>query len=142
MAKLKCLDIVFSKRDDFLKEVDEMLLNKSSAIKSSKVTFDSVETVHKVLSQNRLAILKTISRLKPVSINQLSKQLAREQPHVQKDCRYLEEIGLIKLVKAPGLKKQYAPKLAVDFDIIRIKSNPEDCFPISEAAVKTILKSA
>lgn len=142
MSKLKSLDIFISTREDFLFDAENTLTQGAEQSKKRKMTFDSLETFNKVLSLNRIGVLKAIARLRPSSVNQLAKLLGREQPHVHKDCKYLEAMGFILLKEGGGAKKQYTPKLSFDYDIIRLKTQPEDCLLISESAVKALLKSA
>jgi predicted transcriptional regulator len=82
-----------------------------------------------------------ISRLRPDSINQLAKFVNREYPHVLKDCRSLEVLGFIALIEAESIKKQFTPKLAFDYDIIRVKSKIEELFPITEESNRILLDS-
>lgn len=64
--------------------------------------------VPKVLSVERLKLLRAIKKDKPSSVNQLAKLLGRSQQNVHKDVHYLAELGIIDLKKTRknGSKKE------------------------------------
>lgn len=134
---LKILNVKIHSTKEFMKDVKESLLGKNKILNT--LSFDSIETFKKVISANRLQILMAVSRLKPESINQLAKLLDREFPHVLKDCRALEEFGFIKFEEAKGPRKQISPRLASEYDIIRVNSTLEEIFPISERSNQLLL---
>lgn len=59
------------------------------------------------LSPERFLLLKTIKDLAPGSIYQLANMVGKSQPYVQKEMRYLEELGLVsfKKLKSDGRLK-------------------------------------
>jgi predicted transcriptional regulator len=91
------------------------------------------------MTANKLEILMAIARLKPASINQLAKLINREYPHVLKDCRSLEVLGFIKLEEVGAARTQLAPMLIFDYDIIHVKSQIEEIFPITEQSNRVLL---
>ena len=139
MSKLKSLTIVFATKDQFFSEIEKVVDGNKKH--QDEMTFSSTQTFNKVLTTNRLEIIKAIARQKPRSINQLAKILRREQPHVHKDCKYLELMGFITLHKNQGAKKQYTPKLSFEYDIIRVKNEngEDDFFPITMASNQVLL---
>lgn len=138
--KLKILNIKFETRDEFMNDIrDSLFSGKSSTEGNKELSFDSLDTFKRFMSQNKLQILMAISRLKPESIYQLEKQLNRKYPHVLKDCRQLEALGFIKLIESEGAKKQLHPELAFDYDLIKVNSTLEEIFPISEKSNKILL---
>lgn len=142
MKKLKSLNIVFSSHDEFMADLkDSLFKGKDSSDSNDSLSFDSIETFKKLMTTNKLEILMAITRLRPKSINQLAKQINREYPHVLKDCRTLESLGFIVLEDTESAKKQFIPKLAFEYDVIRVKSKMEEFFPISEKCNKILLKS-
>jgi predicted transcriptional regulator len=140
---LKILNINFTNREDFLYEIRGALFEGKEIenTKEDEISFDNVETFKRVISQNKLQILMAISRLKPESIYQLEKFVNRKYPHVLKDCRQLESLGFIKLIESEGAKKQLHPKLIFDYDLIRVKSEIEEVFAISEVSNQVLLES-
>lgn len=51
------------------------------------------------LASERFLLLKTIKDLSPGSIYQLANMVGKSQPYVQKEMRYLEELGLVSFKK-------------------------------------------
>lgn len=138
--KLKILNVIFSNHDEFMGELKEALFNgKNSNEANQTLSFDSFETFKRLMTANKLEILMAIARIKPTSINQLSKILNREYPHVLKDCNSLLNLGFIKLEIVESARKQFVPKLAFDYDIIVVKSRIEEIFSISEKSNKVLL---
>ncbi len=142
MKKLKSLNIVFNTHDEFMSEGKEAVLTgKGLPELNESISFVSIELYRRLMTPNKLELLVAIARMKPASINQLAKLLKREFPHVHKDCRSLEFIGLIVLEDTANARKQLRPKLAFDYDLIWVKSELEEFFPISEAANKVLRAS-
>ena len=75
---------------------------------SLTLCFSDFSMVSKVLSTERLKLLRTIKKDKPSSVNQLAKLLGRSQQNVHKDVHYLAELGIIELKKTRknGSKKE------------------------------------
>lgn len=140
--KLKILTINFSSTYEFLNEVEETLQGRKNSRKENEsLSFDSIETFKKVLTQNRLEVLMAIAREKPQSLYQLANFLEREHHHVAKDCKSLEMFGFISLDEAESPKKQYIPRLTFDYDVIRVNSKLEEYFFISHKSNKLIAKA-
>lgn len=140
--KLKILNLIISGRKQFMADAkDALFSSKSSKENTHAMYFDSEETIKRLLTANKLQILMAIARCAPESINQLAKILDREYPHVLKDCNTLETMGFIKYEKMKGARKQFIPKLVFDYDIIRIKSNLEEIYPISLKSNNLLLQT-
>lgn len=75
---------------------------------SLTLCFSDFSMVPKVLSAERLKLLRTIKKDKPSSVNQLAKLLGRSQQNVHKDVHYLADLGIIDLKRARknGSKKE------------------------------------
>ena len=138
--KLKTLTISFSSTSEFLKSARASFYEDTTQ-DHQNISFDSLETLKKVLNQNRIDILMAIARKKPESIYQLARFLEREHPHVAKDCRSLESLGFITLDEMGGVKKQLVPSLTYDYDVIVVKDKMEKIFSISERSNQVLLDS-
>ena len=57
--------------------------------------FPDLETLLGILTPRRLAVLKTLHALKPVSIRALAKELGRNYKNVHTDIQMLERLGLV-----------------------------------------------
>lgn len=61
------------------------------------VYFTSIEAARKLLTPNRLALLRAVRSKKPGSIYELAKALDRDLKNVQEDLRILERYGLVRM---------------------------------------------
>src|SRR4030066_1146536 len=68
--------------------------------KESGVYFTSLEALRKVLTPQRMALLRLIREKKPVSLHGLARLARRNIKNVSDDVRYLAQVGLIELRKA------------------------------------------
>ncbi len=82
--------------------------------KKGGVFFASMDAVRKVLTENRLQLLKVIKREKPESLYELAKITHRDLKNVTQDIAFLEELGLVDLRKPQGGRNQRKPILLSD----------------------------
>jgi predicted transcriptional regulator len=142
MKKLKTLNVIFTTNEDFMQELKKSFESKIKDTNlNSSISFDSIETYKRLMTSNKLEILLVVARHQPDSIYQLAKLIRREFPHVLKDCRSLEKFGFIKLIESDGPKKQFAPRLVFDYDVIRVHSKFEELLPISDESNKILMRS-
>jgi|APGre2960657468_1045069.scaffolds.fasta_scaffold10117_4 predicted transcriptional regulator len=138
--KLKILKVIISSRKVFIADLRKAIHSgENSEEEDHSISFDSIENFKRLMTANKLEILMAIARLKPASINQLAKLINREYPHVLKDCRSLKVLGFIKLEEVGAARKQLAPMLIFDYDIIHVKSQIEEIFPITEQSNRVLL---
>lgn len=57
--------------------------------------FPDLETLLQTLTPRRMALLKTLHAIGPVSVRALSKELGRDYKNVHTDIQILERIGLV-----------------------------------------------
>ena len=76
--------------------------------------FASMSAARKVLTENRIQILKTIKQHKPRSLYALAKLTGRDFKNVSDDVSFLHELGLVQLQKPQGIRSQRRPKLLSD----------------------------
>ena len=69
------------------------------------IYFDSMESLHKVLSNKRVDLLKAITGKKPKSLYALARILGRDFKNVHTDARLLEAHKLITLKKVKNGKR-------------------------------------
>ncbi len=82
--------------------------------KKGGVFFASIEAVRKVLTPNRIQLLKVIKRDKPSSLYELAKLIHRDLKNVSQDIAFLEDLGLVDLHKPKGGRNQRKPVLLSD----------------------------
>lgn len=73
------------------------------------LSFPSYQALGKVITGNRLELLKVVREEKPKSIQSLAKILKRDVKNVFNDVKLLQEFGLIE-VEESGNRKPSAPK--------------------------------
>ncbi|MBI4402516.1 MAG: hypothetical protein HY537_00050 [Deltaproteobacteria bacterium] len=88
-----------------LKSVDEALddaVNVMKAIQKGKRVkavkgeyFENLEAVRKILTENRLLLLRLIRKYKPQSVSELARLAKRDFKHVYGDVELLQDLGLI-----------------------------------------------
>ena len=64
------------------------------------IYFDTLETMRKAITEERIRIIKVIRERHPASIYELAKMLHRNIKNVSDDVHYLADLGLIELEKA------------------------------------------
>jgi predicted transcriptional regulator len=72
--------------------------------REAAVFFTSIEAARKLLTPNRLALLRAIRTERPRSIYALARLLGRDLKNVQDDLRLLESYGLVRMARSrrPG----------------------------------------
>ena len=140
--KLSVLNIQFDSVDEFISDIDDCIFNGKDPITSNNsISFDSYESFKRLIGPNKIQILMAISRFKPESIYQLEKYLNRQYPHVLRDCKQLENLGFIKLVKSVSTKKQLRPSLIFEYDLIKIDTPIQQVWNISKRSNDLLLKA-
>ena len=111
-----------------IKSIDESLndfkktFKKAEKNKHAKATpttyFSSFEAARKIMTQERIKLLRAIKFHKPGSIYELAKILNKNIKNVSQDVHFLSEIGLVDLKESHQLKKQKKPSLITDHLVV------------------------
>ncbi len=94
-----------------IKSIEEVLGDAKSVMKKLEsgdkvrknppgIYFDSLETMRKAITPERVKILRVIRGRQPKSIYELAKLISRNLKNVSDDVHYLAELGLLELEKA------------------------------------------
>lgn len=121
--KVRDIKISIKSKDDLFKEVKEVWkkLDKGEPVKKHEgISFENLEAMRKVLTEERLRILKTIKKDHPQSIYELSKLLKRDIKNTFNDVRFLSQIGLIELKKTKDGREKSTPKVNYDRILLEI----------------------
>src|SRR3972149_1663169 len=113
--KVKTLDEMAA---DFKRAWKEAGKGKSVREADENICFDSVEGMQKVLSPERIRLLKTVHEKNPKSIYELAKLLGRDRKNVTDAVKMLEGVGLIERKTARRGKEK--GELVVDYDRIQM----------------------
>jgi predicted transcriptional regulator len=99
--------------DDFAKAFKKAQSGKSAKTKSG-VFFASIEAVRRILTNERIGLLKHIKLFKPNSIYELSKGMGKNIKNVSQDLRFLIDVGLIELENSNNARHSKKPVLLSD----------------------------
>lgn len=142
---LKVLTVEFQSLEDGLEELGRAIENDETLIQSEDyLYFDSRKDFRKDMSLHRIEILSVISSNSPGSVYELAKMLEREQPNVQKDCRFLEFLGFLHLVDSGNSRRSKIPRLIFNYDCILLKGDhriPDRYIQISPKAQEHMEKA-
>jgi predicted transcriptional regulator len=69
------------------------------------VFFTSIEGARRLLTPNRLALLRAIRTERPSSMYALARRVGRDLKNVQEDLRLLESYGLVRMARSRGAGK-------------------------------------
>jgi predicted transcriptional regulator len=84
--------------------------------KHQAIYFENLDAMRKVLTEERLKIVKAIRKNHPTSIYELAKILRRDVKNTFDDVQFLAQAGLVELKKTKDIREKTAPK--VDYDKI------------------------
>jgi predicted transcriptional regulator len=121
--RVKNVRLDIQSEDDFIAEVKGAMkeVAKGKKIKpQSAISFESLKTMRKFITDERLRILKAVKEYNPGSIYELAKLLKKDTKNVSDDVHYLSELGLIEIKKAKD--KRHKTKPIVDYE--KILSEP------------------
>ena len=80
--------------------------------------FESFEILSKIITPERLRLLKTIRSERPTSVSQLARYLKRAQANVYKDVQFLAQLGIVTLKthRTKAQKGRASQQPCFDFD--------------------------
>ncbi len=91
--------IVIASEKDMIRQTIADVKNKVEQKEGKILYFDSVDDLRKVITTQRINLLRVIRREKPASLYALAKLLRRDFKSVVMDIRLLENFGLVSLDK-------------------------------------------
>jgi predicted transcriptional regulator len=120
-VKEKNFKIRIQSLDETLDDFETAFLEVGS-LKSKKrngelvLGFETFSLLSKILTPERLRLLKTVRELGPNSMAELAKKLQRSQANVHKDVRFLADLGILSLQKSKGPKRAGKAPLKPKFE--------------------------
>jgi len=121
--KVRNIRIAIKSDDQLLDEVKDVWkkLEKGEKVKKHEgISFDSLEAMRKVLTEERLRILKTIKKDHPGSIYELAKILHRDIKNTFNDVQFLAQAGLVELKKTKEGREKTTPLVNYDKILLEI----------------------
>jgi predicted transcriptional regulator len=122
--KIRDIRISIKTKEDLFNEVKgvwERLEKGDQVKKHEEISFENIEAMRKILSEERLRILKTIKKEHPKSIYELAKFLNRDIKNTFDDVQFLARIGLIELKKTKEGREKTVPKVNYDRILLEIR---------------------
>jgi predicted transcriptional regulator len=101
---------------DEVKDVWGKLERGEKVRRHQAIYFESLDAMRKVLTEERLKIVKAIRKNHPASIYELAKILRRDVKNTFDDVQFLARAGLVELKKTKDIREKTAPM--VDYDKI------------------------
>ncbi|MCL4492259.1 MAG: ArsR family transcriptional regulator [Nitrospirae bacterium] len=88
--------------------------------KHEGISFEDMDTLRKVLTDERIRILKTIKKEHPQSIYELARMLHRDIKNTFDDVKFLAEMGLVDLKKTKNGREKTTPTVNYDRILLEI----------------------
>ena len=88
--------------------------------KHQAIYFESLDVMRKVLTEERLKIVKAIRKNHPASIYELAKILRRDVKNTFDDVQFLAQAGLVELKKTKDVRKKTTPEVNYDKILLEI----------------------
>ncbi len=121
--KVRDIKISIKSDKDLFKEVKEVWekLEKGEKVKKHEgISFENLDAIRKVLTEERLRILKTVKKEHPQSIYELAKMLHRDIKNTFNDVQFLAQAGLIELKKIKDGRGKTMPRVNYDRILLEI----------------------
>lgn len=121
--KVRDIKISIKSDNDLFKEVKEVWekLERGERVKKHEgISFESLDAMRKVLTEERLRILKTVKKEHPQSIYELAKMLHRDIKNTFDDVQFLAQVGLLELKKVKDGREKTMPRVNYDRILLEI----------------------
>jgi predicted transcriptional regulator len=121
--RVKNIKIAIKSEDELFKEVKETWEKVEKGEKMAKhegLYFENLEAMRKVLTENRLNILKIVKKEHPSSIYELAKMLKRDVKNTFDDIQFLANVGLVELKKTKEGRERNTPIVNYDKILLEI----------------------
>jgi predicted transcriptional regulator len=121
--RVKNIKIAIRSDPELFSEIKQVWnsLEKGEKVQKHKgIYFENLDTMRKVLTEERLRILKTIKTKNPQSIYELAKLIGRDIKNTFNDVQFLAQVGLIELKKAKDGREKTTPQVNYDQILLEI----------------------
>ena len=121
--KIKNIRIAIRGEKELFEEVKEVWgkLERGEKVKKHQaIYFESLDAMRKVLTEERLKIVKAIRKNHPASIYELAKILRRDVKNTFDDVQFLAQAGLVELRKTKDVRKKTTPEVNYDKILLEI----------------------
>jgi predicted transcriptional regulator len=121
--KVKNIKMAIKSDRELFNEVKKVWKNLEKGGKVPKhegIYFEDLDTMRKILTVERLKILKTIKKNSPRSIYELAKLIERDVKNTFDDVQFLAQVGLIELKKTKNGRAKTTPQVNYDQIVLEI----------------------
>lgn len=121
--KVKNIKVAIKGENELLNEVKKVWgkLEKGEKIKKHEaIYFESLDAMRRILTEERLRMLKVIKKDHPASIYELSKMLKRDVKNTFDDVQFLVQAGLVELKKTKDVREKTTPRVNYDKILLEI----------------------
>ncbi|MBI5192495.1 MAG: ArsR family transcriptional regulator [Nitrospirae bacterium] len=121
--KIKNITIRIKSLEEILEEAKGVMeaIEKGDKVKKHKgISFADIDTMQKILTKERLRILKTIKHKNPNSIYELAKILGRDIKNTYDDVVYLSDMGFIELKRVKEGREKIVPSIPYNEILVKI----------------------
>ena len=106
---------------DEVKGVWKKVQRREKVRKNEAVYFENFEAMRKILTDERMRILKVIKTEHPASIYELAKKLRRDIKNTFNNVQFLAQAGLVELKKTTDLRERTVPEVNYDKILLEIQ---------------------
>ena len=120
--KVRNIKIAIKSDKDILNEIKDVVgkIERREKVKRHEgISFDSIDAMRKVLTEERLRVLRAIKQEHPESVYELAKKLKRDIKNTFNDVQFLAEAGLLELKKTKDGREKTTP--LVNYDKIMLE---------------------
>lgn len=93
-------------RKETLSTMREVMRTGRPDVRSNEMMFSDFAGLFKLLTKSRLDLFAKIAENQPESLTELAKLCGKDLGNIQRDVTVLESIGLIRLEKHPGQRRE------------------------------------
>lgn len=122
--KIKKIKIAIKSDEELFGEVNavwEKAERREKVKKHEGLYFENLEAMRKVLTENRLRILKIIKKEHPSSVYELAKILKRDIKNTYDDVELLAGLGLVELTKTKEGRERNTPVVNYEKILLEIQ---------------------
>ena len=116
--KLRHMEILVMSDKQYSKHLNDIVASDKKS--KNKIVLKKYEDLTKILTKERLRMLRVIHDKKPKSISELAKLLERDRRNVVSDLNYLEGFGLVEIEEIER-KHIYTKIPTVNFDELLVR---------------------
>jgi predicted transcriptional regulator len=121
--KVRNIKIAIKSDEELFKEVKDVVRKIEHGEKVKKhegISFDSIDAMRKVLTEERLKVLRAIKKEHPESVYELAKKLKRDIKNTFNDVQFLAQAGLLELKKTKNGREKTTPLVKYDKILLEI----------------------